>query len=78
MKDIQKLAAEMGLKCITTYKLDALKAVRRGNECDDTINQACSTNDNDITLQSSLQEEENASISSEGMDADENYKKSGM
>uniref|UniRef100_A0A2P2KZZ1 Uncharacterized protein MANES_08G014300 n=3 Tax=Rhizophora mucronata TaxID=61149 RepID=A0A2P2KZZ1_RHIMU len=30
--DIQKLAAEMGLTCIRTYKLDALKAVCRRNE----------------------------------------------
>ncbi|XP_021898401.1 putative methyltransferase NSUN6 isoform X2 [Carica papaya] len=30
--DIQKLATEMGLNCITTYKLDALKAVCRRNE----------------------------------------------
>ncbi|CAL5438720.1 unnamed protein product [Camellia sinensis] len=30
--DIQKLAAEMGLNCITTYKLDALKAVHRRDE----------------------------------------------
>ncbi|XP_057955404.1 rRNA (cytosine-C(5))-methyltransferase NOP2C isoform X3 [Malania oleifera] len=28
--DIQKLAAEMGLNCITTYKLDALRAVCHG------------------------------------------------
>lgn len=27
MLDIQSLAAEMGLNCITSYKLDALKAV---------------------------------------------------
>ncbi|XP_057467945.1 rRNA (cytosine-C(5))-methyltransferase NOP2C isoform X2 [Actinidia eriantha] len=33
--DIQKLAAEMGLNCITTYKLDALKAVRRRSESSD-------------------------------------------
>lgn len=32
MLDIQKLATEMGLNCITTYKLDALKAVCRRNE----------------------------------------------
>ena len=71
----------MGLKCITTYKLDALKAVRQGDECDDTINLACSKDDNDVTLQGSdltkLQEEENASISIEGMDADKTSKKSG-
>ncbi|THG16700.1 hypothetical protein TEA_011416 [Camellia sinensis var. sinensis] len=33
--DIQKLAAEMGLNCITTYKLDALKAVHKRNESSD-------------------------------------------
>ena len=32
MLDIQKLAAEMSLTCIATYKLDALKAVRRRAE----------------------------------------------
>ncbi|PIN11510.1 tRNA and rRNA cytosine-C5-methylase (nucleolar protein NOL1/NOP2) [Handroanthus impetiginosus] len=30
--DIQKLAAEMGLKCITTYKLDALRSVQKINK----------------------------------------------
>ncbi|GFS38624.1 NOL1/NOP2/sun family protein [Actinidia rufa] len=33
--DIQKLAAEMGLNCIRTYKLDALKAVLRRSESSD-------------------------------------------
>lgn len=37
MLDIQKLAAEMSLTCITTYKLDALKAVRRRNESNDNV-----------------------------------------
>ncbi|KAK6116314.1 hypothetical protein DH2020_049941 [Rehmannia glutinosa] len=32
--DIQKLAAEMDIKCITTYKLDALKSVERINNLD--------------------------------------------
>ncbi|KAL2493642.1 NOL1/NOP2/sun family protein [Forsythia ovata] len=32
--EIQKLAAEMGLKCITTYKLDALRSVQRMSESD--------------------------------------------
>ena len=32
--EIQKLAAELGLKCITTYKLDALKSVQRINKSD--------------------------------------------
>lgn len=30
--DIQKLAAEMGLSCIVTYKLDALKSVNRNTD----------------------------------------------
>ncbi|KAL7199837.1 hypothetical protein ACSBR2_022027 [Camellia fascicularis] len=32
---IQKLAAEMGLNCVTTYKLDALKAAHRSHESSD-------------------------------------------
>ncbi|EEF34364.1 rRNA (cytosine-C(5))-methyltransferase NOP2C [Ricinus communis] len=35
--DIQKLAAEMSLTCITTYKLDALKAVRRKTESHEPV-----------------------------------------
>lgn len=35
--DIQKRAAEMGLNCIISYKLDALKSVRR-IESDDVNN----------------------------------------
>ncbi|XP_006357689.1 putative methyltransferase NSUN6 [Solanum tuberosum] len=35
---IQKLAAEMGLSCITTYKLDALKSVCHGAESDSLPN----------------------------------------
>ncbi|KAL3363631.1 hypothetical protein AABB24_012737 [Solanum stoloniferum] len=35
---IQKLAAEMGLSCITTYKLDALKSVCNGAESDSLPN----------------------------------------
>ncbi|GAB2284905.1 hypothetical protein Dimus_019358 [Dionaea muscipula] len=34
VQDIQKLAAELGYKCIMAYKLDALKAVSRRNESD--------------------------------------------
>ncbi|XP_052178476.1 rRNA (cytosine-C(5))-methyltransferase NOP2C [Diospyros lotus] len=33
--DIQKLATEMGLNCINTYKLDALRAVRQRTESSD-------------------------------------------
>ncbi|XP_043699231.1 rRNA (cytosine-C(5))-methyltransferase NOP2C isoform X2 [Telopea speciosissima] len=39
--DIQKLAAEMGLTCITTYKLDALKAVSCTNQSVDFATQNC-------------------------------------
>lgn len=35
--DIQKLAAEMGLNCITAYRLDALKAVARVNGSADPV-----------------------------------------
>ncbi|WCJ34864.1 Ribosomal RNA small subunit methyltransferase F [Euphorbia peplus] len=35
--NIQKLAAEMSLSCITTFKLDALKAVRRTTESNDIV-----------------------------------------
>ncbi|MCD7456289.1 rRNA (cytosine-C(5))-methyltransferase nop2c [Datura stramonium] len=41
---IQKLAAEMGLSCITTYKLDALKSVCHGAESDSLPN-TCSVED---------------------------------
>ncbi|CAL1394311.1 unnamed protein product [Linum trigynum] len=34
--DIQNLAAEMSLTCITTYKLDALKSISRANESIDS------------------------------------------
>lgn len=37
MLDIQKLAAEMGVCCITTYKLDATKSVCPNSESVDTV-----------------------------------------
>ncbi|KAK4278949.1 hypothetical protein QN277_016719 [Acacia crassicarpa] len=49
--DIQKLAAEMGLSCINTYKLDALKAVCRGNEPDNLTGSYCGNADNGVTEQ---------------------------
>ncbi|EXB30300.1 Putative methyltransferase NSUN6 [Morus notabilis] len=77
--DIQKLAAEMGLSCIRTYKLDALKAVRRRSEGDDTTNLACSKDNYDVTVQSSdsvkLHVEKKAPITLEGLNADETLKK---
>ncbi|XP_009790524.1 rRNA (cytosine-C(5))-methyltransferase NOP2C-like isoform X2 [Nicotiana tabacum] len=39
---IQKLAAELDLSCITTYKLDALKSVCCGAESDNLPNTCCS------------------------------------
>lgn len=81
MLGIQKLAAEMGLSCITTYKLDALKAVRRRSEGDDTTNLACSKDNYDVTVQSSdsvkLHVEKKAPITLEGLNADETLKKNG-
>ncbi|KAK7300168.1 hypothetical protein RJT34_11005 [Clitoria ternatea] len=40
--DIQKLAAEMGLSCIKTFKLDALKSVCQRNDID-TFTDPCSS-----------------------------------
>ncbi|KAL5989974.1 hypothetical protein ACLOJK_010869 [Asimina triloba] len=39
--DIQKLAVEMGLNCITAYKLDALKSVSRTNESIEFVPPSC-------------------------------------
>lgn len=71
--DIQKLAAEMGLHCITTYKLDALKAVCRSNESNDMTTPSCRKDTEGVTLQSSdsprLQMEKNQ-CSTEAFTAD--------
>lgn len=48
MLDIQKLAVEMGLSCIQTYKLDALKSVRRKNECDAVTSLSCCKDNNSM------------------------------
>ncbi|KAK1569084.1 hypothetical protein Q3G72_032317 [Acer saccharum] len=73
VQNIQKLAAEMGLKCINTYKLDALKAVCRRNEsngmyalCSDKIN-SCTNIQNSDSLRL---HEEVSSTTVEGLDAD--------
>ncbi|XVF71218.1 hypothetical protein PTKIN_Ptkin12aG0018400 [Pterospermum kingtungense] len=51
--DIQKLAAEMGLTCIKTYKLDALKAVCKRNVSSDMA-ALCNNKDNtDLVIQKS-------------------------
>lgn len=73
--DIQKLAAEMGLKCITTYKLDALKAVRWKNESNDEPNMCNSKDNNYITAQNSDStklHKEVPSIAAEGLNGDKN------
>ncbi|KAF7833494.1 putative methyltransferase NSUN6 [Senna tora] len=49
--DIQKLAAEMGLTCIKTFKLDALKAVSQRNEVDNLTGPYCSNADNGVINQ---------------------------
>lgn len=75
--DIQKLAAEMGLKCITTYKLDALKAVRRKNESNDEPNMCNSKDNNYITSQTSDSmklHKEVPSIGAEGLNGDKSCK----
>ncbi|KAI4305994.1 hypothetical protein L6164_029314 [Bauhinia variegata] len=51
--DIEKLAAEMGLNCIKTFKLDALKAVYRKNESDNVISPSCYNTHNGVTNQGS-------------------------
>ncbi|KAE9614838.1 hypothetical protein Lal_00036002 [Lupinus albus] len=47
--DIQKLAAEMGLKCIKPCRLDALKSVCQRNEFDTSTGPCCSNANNGVT-----------------------------
>ncbi|XP_030482908.2 rRNA (cytosine-C(5))-methyltransferase NOP2C [Cannabis sativa] len=81
--NIQKLAAEMGLRSITTYKLDALKSVRQSNECDDktnlagtddTTNLAITEDNYSVTVQSSdsmkIQVEKDSSAVLDGLIAE--------
>lgn len=72
MLDIQKLAAELGIKCIKTYKLDALKAVCRGSKSND-VSALCSDKDNTSTIirnsDSANVHEEVSSTTAEGIDA---------
>lgn len=51
MLNIQKLAAEMGLSCIKTYKLDALKSVCRRDDIDTFTDPCCTNAKNDVTNQ---------------------------
>lgn len=56
--DIQNLAAEMGLKCIKTYKLDALKAVRRKSESGDSPSVALGRSEPDLERKENFNSEE--------------------
>ena len=51
---IQKLAAELGLNCITTYKLDALKAVSKRHESDNLITSNGADSNNHFTVSNSM------------------------
>ncbi|XP_017983330.1 PREDICTED: putative methyltransferase NSUN6 isoform X2 [Theobroma cacao] len=78
--DIQKLAAEMGLTCITTYKLDALKAVCKRNGSSDMTTLCGNKDNNDVVIQSSdLRPLENggSSTTTVGLNADTNCKENG-
>ncbi|KAK4743380.1 hypothetical protein SAY87_001381 [Trapa incisa] len=48
--EIQKLATELGLKCITTYKLDALKSVCRRDASDILSSSNCAEDTNNSTI----------------------------
>lgn len=71
----------MGLHCITTYKLDALKSVRQKDECDAITNLACGKDNNGVSLETSesmkLKVEKNAAAASEGLNADMTSEKTG-
>lgn len=81
MLDIQKLAAEMGLSCITTCRLDALKAVCSRNESDNMSNLCCTEDNHGVTIQGSnlmkSEVEKIESIATERLNAEKDFKKSG-
>ncbi|KAL0797436.1 hypothetical protein Bca101_052610 [Brassica carinata] len=56
--DVQKLSAEMGLSCITTCKLDALKSVRLPNALSDSTTLANGDNIGPVTSHSELSSNE--------------------
>lgn len=60
--DIQNLAAEMGLQCIKTYKLDALKSVRRRSEITDALSVAHKKSDIELERIENLNKEETTHI----------------
>lgn len=65
------MAAEMSLTCITTYKLDVLKAIRQRNEADD-IN----TNQSSNSLW--FHEEKASSSTAEGFNLDKTCEDNGV
>lgn len=78
--DIQKLAAEMGLNCITTYKLDALKAVCRRNESYSTTDLSFGKQNGDVTIQNSdmcSHVERDSSVGPERVNADRSCMENG-
>lgn len=79
--DIQKLAAEMGLSCIKTYKLDALKAVCRRNEPDNLSGSHCDNTDNGVTEQvsdsSTVNAERTSSIDINRLNIDKTVEENG-
>ncbi|XP_030466851.2 rRNA (cytosine-C(5))-methyltransferase NOP2C [Syzygium oleosum] len=67
--DVQKLAAELGLNCITTYKLDALKSVCKSHELSAAITsnsgdsfRSDATNQNSSTVESQVEKVQAADI----------------
>ncbi|CAA7026411.1 unnamed protein product [Microthlaspi erraticum] len=56
--DVQKLSAEMGLTCITTCKLDALKSVRLPNTLSDSTTLVNDENSGSMTSRSELSSNE--------------------
>lgn len=78
MLDVQKLSAEMGLSCISTCKLDALKSVCHPNTLNDSttlVNGDISSSMNSHSELSS--NEEMASVTSGRSDADKSCEKNG-
>ncbi|XP_031383950.1 putative methyltransferase NSUN6 isoform X2 [Punica granatum] len=51
--EIQKLATELGLNCITTYKLDALKAVCRRSDSDISSSSYCAEDTSNSAISNS-------------------------
>lgn len=76
--DVQKLSAEMGLSCITTCKLDALKSVCLPNTLSDSATLVNSDNRGSMTTHSELSsKEEMASDASKRSEADKSSEADG-